>query len=153
MHDAIIPRTQRRAKMTNPIYDTYKPPGFHTISVYMSVENPQALIGFLEDAFFAKELQRTVVGGKIRNCILQMGDSCFMVSPCGDSLPMPGQFYLFVNDPDVMVKRAVQHGATQVMKVDNMSYGDRQGGVKDIEGNIWWISKRIKEEPYPQEHE
>jgi uncharacterized glyoxalase superfamily protein PhnB len=34
-----------------------------------------------------------------------------------------------------------------------MSYGERQGGVKDVEGNIWWISKRTKEEPYPQEHE
>jgi hypothetical protein len=32
----------------------------------MSVEDPQKLIGFLEDAFFAKEQQRTVVGGKIR---------------------------------------------------------------------------------------
>lgn len=51
------------------------------------------------------------------NCILQMGDSCLMVSPCGDSLPMPGQFYLFVKDPDAMVERAVHHGATQVMKV------------------------------------
>jgi hypothetical protein len=32
----------------------------------MSVEDPQKLIGFLEDAFFAKEQQRTIVGGKIR---------------------------------------------------------------------------------------
>lgn len=47
-----------------------------------------------------------------------------------------------------MVKRAVEHGATLIMKVDDMSYGDRQGGVKDAEGNFWWISKRIKEEPY-----
>jgi PhnB protein len=66
---------------------------------------------------------------------------------------MPGQFYLFVKDPDAMVERAVQHGATQVMKVNDVSYGDRQGGVKDVEGNIWWISKHIKEEPYPQEHD
>lgn len=37
------------------------------------------------------------------------------------------------------------------MKVeDQQSYGDRQGGVKDVAGNIWWISKRIKPEPYQQ---
>jgi len=139
--------------MTNPIYDTYKPPGFHSITTYMSVKNPQALIDFLKDAFFAVELKRTVdESDTIRNCILQMGDSCFMVSPCGDSDSMPGQYYLFVNDPDAMVERAVQHGASQIMKVEDMSYGDRQGGVKDVQGNMWWISKHMREELY-QNHE
>ncbi len=28
------------------------------------------------------------------------------------------------------------------------SYGDRQGGVRDAWGNIWWISQRLVDGPY-----
>jgi PhnB protein len=34
------------------------------------------------------------------------------------------------------------------MKVADMPYGDRQGGVRDIAGNIWWVSQRLTAEPY-----
>lgn len=95
--------------MTNPIYDTYKPPGFHTMNVYMSASNPKALIDFLKAAFYAKKLERTIDDSnqQIRNCIFQMGDSCFMVSQSPFSeQAMPGQYYLFVENPDIMVERA-----------------------------------------------
>lgn len=71
-----------------------------------------------------------------------------MVSPSLSNESMPGQYYLFVYDADRMVKQAVEHGATLVMDVKDQPFGDRQGGVKDMEGNIWWISKRLKQEPY-----
>jgi PhnB protein len=29
-----------------------------------------------------------------------------------------------------------------------MPYGDKQGGVTDPAGNIWWISQRLVEKPY-----
>ena len=44
--------------------------------------------------------------------------------------------------------RALQAGATLEMAVGDMSYGDRQGGVRDGHGNIWWISQRLVDEPY-----
>ena len=34
------------------------------------------------------------------------------------------------------------------MDVADMPYGDRQGGVRDPHGNIWWISQRTVEAPY-----
>ena len=34
------------------------------------------------------------------------------------------------------------------MDVSDMPYGDRQGGVKDPFGNIWWISQRLVDGPY-----
>lgn len=34
------------------------------------------------------------------------------------------------------------------MEADDRPYGDRQGGVKDLHGNIWWISQRTAHEPY-----
>ena len=135
--------------MTNPIYDTYKPPGFHTVSAYLTTNDAPPLIEFLKTAFHAVELQRTVSPeGVIRNCIMQIGDSCYMVGRSFTGEPMPGQFYLYCEDPDALHARAVQHGAESVMKVEDQNYGDRQGGVKDCAGNYWWISKRFLEEPY-----
>lgn len=135
--------------MTNSVYDTYKPPGFHTVSAYLGVSDPPPLIDFLKQAFYASELNRTVNDdGVLTNCILQIGDSCFMVSRPMDGVAMPTMFYLFVEDPDGMHDRAVAHGAVSVMNVDDQRYGDRQGGVRDCAGNYWWISKRIKAEPY-----
>lgn len=47
-----------------------------------------------------------------------------------------------------MYARAIEYGVVEIMLVAAMEYGDRQGGVKDAEGKSWWITKRIKEEPY-----
>jgi PhnB protein len=46
------------------------------------------------------------------------------------------------------MRKAVAAGATTVMEVADMPYGDRQGGVRDAHGNLWWISQRIVEAPY-----
>ena len=69
------------------IFDTYKPKGFHTLTTYFFVDNPQELIDFLKNAFFAIEINRSVnpTNNDIANCILEIGDSCFMISQAGYS--------------------------------------------------------------------
>lgn len=44
--------------------------------------------------------------------------------------------------------KAEQAGAEKIMEVGDMPYGDRQGGVRDPAGNIWWVSQRLTDEPY-----
>jgi PhnB protein len=44
--------------------------------------------------------------------------------------------------------RAIAAGAVLEMAVGDMPYGDRQGGVRDPHGNIWWISQRLIKAPY-----
>ncbi|HBH80476.1 MAG TPA: glyoxalase, partial [Nitrospira sp.] len=56
--------------------------------------------------------------------------------------------YLYVEDADASMQRALKHGAVLEMEIGDMPYGDRQGGVKDQHGNIWWISQRTVHEPY-----
>jgi PhnB protein len=46
------------------------------------------------------------------------------------------------------MQRALAHGATLQMEVADMPYGDRQGGVRDPNGNFCWISQRLVEAPY-----
>ena len=49
---------------------------------------------------------------------------------------------------DRAVQTAVSHGAERILEPMDMDYGDRQGGVIDPSGNIWWISTRLVKEPY-----
>ena len=58
--------------------------------------------------------------------------------------------YLLVEDVDKVVARAVKLGATLVMPVMDMFWGDRCGSVADADGYTWWIATHIAE-PTPQE--
>lgn len=135
----------------NNIYNTFRPSGFGTISSYLMTEDPQGLIDFLIKAFYAEEVDRTVdeESGVIRNCIMKIGDSCFMLGQAaGDFVGMRTAFYLYTSDPDALQKNAIENGATEIFPPADMDYGDRQGGVMDPAGNYWWISKRLVEEDY-----
>lgn len=61
---------------------------------------------------------------------------------------MPASYHLYVVNADDAVHQALTHGATLELKVGNMPCGDRQGGVRDQWGNIWWASQRLVEAPY-----
>ena len=133
------------------IFDTYKPKGFHSVTAYLFVENPQELIDFLTKAFFAKEINRSInpTNNDIANCILQIGDSCFMISQAREQfLNMKTALYLFVDDVDEMHKRAIENGATSEFEPADMPYEDRQCGIIDPSGNYWLISKRLIQKGY-----
>ena len=86
---------------------------------------------------------------QIANAQIQLGTSTIMVSESSAQYPaMQGSYYLFVEDADATMANAIANGAVAEMEVADMSYGDRQGGVKDTHGNIWWISQRIVQGPY-----
>jgi PhnB protein len=61
---------------------------------------------------------------------------------------MPASYYLYVDNADAAQKRAIAAGAVEVSPVRDQPYGDRQGGVRDMHGNYWWISQRLVEGSY-----
>ena len=116
------------------------------MSLYLFVSNPKEYIDFLKNVFFADELDRTIhpEHNDIVNCILKIGNSCFMISQAREPfLNMKTSMYLFVDDVDELHRNAIENGATLVFEAQDMSYGDRQSGVLDPSGNYWWISKRL----------
>ncbi|MCB0476441.1 MAG: hypothetical protein KDC69_12240, partial [Flavobacteriaceae bacterium] len=85
----------------NKIFDTYRPEGFRTVNGYLFVENPEELIDFLKNAFYAEEINRSInpENGDIANVILKVGDSCLMISQAREQfLNMRAAFYLFVDN-------------------------------------------------------
>lgn len=128
----------------------YIPDGFHTVTPYMFVKDAAAYSEFLCNAFNAEELLRSHgPGGAIANLQIRIGDSTFMLTDAVASYPaMSSAYYLFVENADESVAQALAAGAELEMAVGDMPYGDRQGGVRDTEGNIWWVSQRLVEAPY-----
>jgi PhnB protein len=56
--------------------------------------------------------------------------------------------YLCVEDADAAMARATAADGTPLVPVADMPEGDRQGGVSDPSGNIWWLSQRLAPGPY-----
>jgi uncharacterized glyoxalase superfamily protein PhnB len=128
------------------------PDGYHTVTPYLIVEGVAGLIDFLKQAFDAVETERMPgPDGKVGHGEVRIGDSVVMMGEAsGEWKPMPGSIYLYVNDTDATYKRALEAGATSVMEPADQFYGDRNAGVKDASGNMWWIATR-KENVSPEE--
>lgn len=125
------------------------PPGFNTVAPYLFADNAVRLLQFLVQGLGGVEVLRHLDGDRIANAQVRLGDSTLMVSESSAAYPaMPASLYLYVEDADAAMARAVAAGAVKIMDVADMPYQDRQGGVKDPCGNIWWLSQRLVDGPY-----
>ncbi len=128
----------------------FMPPGFTTLTPYLIVQDADAYLEFLINAFAAEEIATSRrPDGSISNSQVRIGNAMLMLTQSDDFLKaMPAAYYLYVEDADAAMERAIESGAFVIMPVDDMPYQDRQGGVKDSQGNIWWISQRLVEGSY-----
>lgn len=128
---------------TSPI-----PPGYHTLTPYLTVANARAEIEFLKRAFDAQttETLSEESDGTVRHAELKIGDSMLMLGQARDQWrPRPTGLYLYVEDCDAWYKRAMSAGAKSLMEPADQFYGDRNAGVEDPEGNYWWIGTRVED--------
>lgn len=126
------------------------PEGFAQITPYIFATDADEYMNHLIVALGGVDKGRTMRdNGILANGHIRFKDASVMVSEAGRGFP-PSQatFYLYVENADDSMKQALANGMSKVMDVADMSYGDRQGGVKDIAGNIWWISQRLTDAPY-----
>lgn len=128
----------------------YIPEGFTTVTPYIFAKDAEAFATFLKQAFDAQEINRTMrPDGLIGNLIMSIGTSMLMISEASESYPPTlSAYYIYVADADASMKRAIAAGGESEMEVADRDYGDRQGGIRDPFGNIWWVSQRLVDEPY-----
>jgi PhnB protein len=97
--------------------------------------------------------------GKIGHAELEIGDSLVMLSdPFPQASTRPPKelggtsvsVFLYVEDVDAFVKRAVDAGATVTMEVADQFWGDRFGSVTDPFGHLWSIATHVEDVP-PEE--
>lgn len=129
----------------------YLPEGYGNLFPYMVVNDADAFLAFLTIVFDAEEVGRTELpDGRVANLRVSIGTSNFMVGEADGKLlnAMPGAYYIYVEDVDQALERAVANGASKLFDATDMDYGDRQAGVSDPFGNLWWISRRLVEKSY-----
>ena len=125
------------------------PPGFNTVTAYFFVKCADAYIDFLIRGLNGVEVLRHKNGNRITNAQVRIGNSTVMLSEASTEFPATqSAHYLYVENADLAMSIALSAGAIKIMEVANMPYKDRQGGIKDPEGNIWWLSERLIEGSY-----
>ena len=125
------------------------PPGFNTVTPYFFVTDAPAFLAFLVEGLGGVEVGRHRREGRVANAQVRLGTSTVMVSEASQQYPaMSASYYLYVENADEAMARAVRAGAVAVLAVGDMPYGDRQGGIRDKHGNIWWLSQRLQPGPY-----
>src|SRR5262245_48459238 len=98
------------------------------------------LVDFLAEVFGAKVIEQV---GEPPNAHVEarIGDSILALE-IGESFRSPtySSVYVYVEDVDEMYQRALQAGATSVAAPADKPYQERNAGVKDSFGNIWWMA-------------
>ena len=128
------------------------PDGYHTITPYLIVQGVRELLDFLQ-AVFDAEVGDCLEGedDKVNHAEVQIGDSKMMLGEARPDWPaQPGSLYLYLPDVDSTYQKALDAGATSVMEPADQFYGDRNAGVKDAQGNVWWLATHIEDVP-PEE--
>jgi len=124
---------------------TYKPEGHNAVCPYLLVADVEALLTFLSEAFDAQELSRwELADGTIKHAEVRIDDSVLMMGerPVTQAT-MTGSVHIYVPDVDTTFNKALSAGATAIAEPRDLPYGDRSGGVRDPEGNYWWIGTRL----------
>ena len=128
------------------------PEGYQNVVPYLVMKDPGKVISFIRQVFDGIETENIKDReGRIMHAEVKVGDSVIMIgASMEDNLPFPGMLYVYVPDTDEVYRKALAAGAESVMEPADQFYGDRNAGVRDSEGNIWWISTRFKDVP-PEE--
>ena len=136
------------------------PEGYHTLNCSLSVDNASEAIDFYTRAFGARERGRMEgPGGTIAHAELEVGDSVLMLSdpfPQASTKPpkelggTSASLFMYVEDVDAAFQQAIDAGATVIMPLDDMFWGDRFGTLADPFGHSWSLATHIEDVP-PEE--
>jgi PhnB protein len=110
---------------------------------------------FCTTALGAVELNRRADNdGRVLHGLLTIGPAMLMIEGESASLTSrppsldgssPVVLYVYVEDVDKTVERAVAAGAKVLYPVQNQFWGDRIGWVMDPAGHVWTVATRIEE--------
>jgi PhnB protein len=131
------------------------PDGVPSVMSMLVCRDAAAEIDFCKTTFDAVELvRRPGPDGNVAHAALTIGGAMIMIEgewpglasrapqPDGSS---PVVIYVYVENVDAVIERAVAAGARILVPVQNQFWGDRTGRIIDPSGHVWTISTRIEE--------
>lgn len=117
--------------------------------------DPAAEIDFCERTFGAVAINRRPgPDGTVAHALLTLGPALIMIEAEWPTLPSrapqqdgssPVVIYVYVEDVDATVERAVAHGARVLVPLQDQFWGDRIAWLLDPAGHVWTVASRIEE--------
>lgn len=125
---------------------SHKPAAHNAVSPYLLVSNVARMLAFLQTTFDAVELYKQALpDGTVKHAEVRIDDSVVMMGERPDGRdPVHCSTHVYVPDVDAAYQRALAAGATLISEPKDQPYGDRSSGVRDNEGNIWWIGTHLE---------
>ncbi len=119
----------------------WKAPGRSTVCPMIYCRDAEKTIDFAREVFGAEEegarLYRET--GALWNAEIRIGDVTILIAEDADGMGFTPFLYVYVPDADATYEKALKEGATPFMPPGDRFYGARDGGVRDPQGNVWWI--------------
>jgi PhnB protein len=133
--------------IATPRGDSHWLPEMGSVTAYLHPRGTGKLIAFLKAAFGAEEVMRAESAtGTIEHAKVRIGDSIVEMGEAhGEYEPKPTMFYMYVKDVDAAYERAVKAGGKSFAAPTDQPYGDRNGAVEDVCGNLWYIATHVKD--------
>lgn len=135
-----------------PIPDTYR-----RVTPCLVVQGAADALAFYGEVFGATERMRFPgPGGTIAHAEIEIGDSVVIVEdaspvmgtqapPAGGLAGSPAFLFVYVEDVDAVVARAVERGAKLERAPQDQFYGDRDGYLVDPYGHGWTVATHVED--------
>lgn len=114
-----------------------------------------AEIDFCVKTFDAVELNRRPgPDGMMAHALMTIGPEMIMIEAEWPTLPSrapkpdgssPVVIFVYVEDVDKTVQRAIANGAQVLVPPENQFWGDRIASIMDPAGHVWTVATRIEE--------
>ena len=129
------------------------PEGFRSLTQYLVLDRAAEFQRFIESAFGAT--QKFVMrddDGIIRHAEVQLGESRIeFAEASGEWKAMPAGLHYYVRNSDEVYAKTLKAGGSSLYEPAQRDYGDREAGVRDPSGNIWFISTHTAGRSYKPE--
>jgi PhnB protein len=139
------------------------PDGASVVMPMLVCRDAGAELDFIKATFDAVErVRRPGPDGAVAHALVTIGGAMVMIegewptlesrAPTVDG-SSPVVIYVYVDNVDLVVERAVATGAKVLVPVQDQFWGDRTGRIMDPSGHVWTISTRIEETSENQRRE
>jgi PhnB protein len=140
------------AAKPSPIPDSYR-----RVTPSLTVAGAVKALEFYTAVFGATERMRIPgPNGTIAHAEIQIGDAVVMVDdedpqrgtkapPLGGLPGSPASLFIYVENVDAVVARALELGATLQRPAADQFYGDRDGYIVDPFGHGWTVASHIED--------
>lgn len=139
------------------------PDGASVVMPMLVCRDAGAELEFCKTAFGAAErVRRPGPDGAVAHALVTIGGAMVMIegewptlssrAPSVDG-SSPVVIYVYVDNVDSVVERAVAAGAKILVPIQDQFWGDRTGRIVDPAGHVWIVSSRIEETTENQRQE